>query len=411
MPFKTRNFWHGALRSTLIALAAQGAHDAAQAQSGYTLTTLQAPSFKPIFPAAIDTQNRVFGTTDYLTGFGLLPDFSGFGWLYSTYAVRWPASSAASVAASKVTGSQTGGLRAASEDGNTIVLALGLALVYDTPTGKLTSMLSYPKIAGTSTPVNASQVTGISNAGVMAVNYTVDGSLPPNNARTGLWKTDADGQALPFGGYAGAQSISVNGQGKVSGAIYEQGVANLRAAVWANGGLTVIDHTPGRGSAALASNQTGQVLMRVNPMTVYSYTGDNGIVYSSPVYGAPTYVVSLNGVETQINPVNGHAVVVPSAINGSGVVVGRMGAVGAPNPYLGPTPIMIASVDAVPGRAFIWKNGVTTDLTTLVASKGVKLPTGAVLDDAIAINDQGSILAKLRAANGTISFVRLTAKP
>jgi uncharacterized membrane protein len=339
-----------------------------------------------------------------------------FGWLYNTYAVRWPASTAASVSASKLTGTQTGALRAASTDGNTIVVD-GQFMVYSTATGKKTATLYPPKLAGTLAVVNIPIMVGIGNGGTAALNYALVelGYTPePQEERAGLWKTGSDGQTLPFGGYVGARAVSVNGQGQVAGVVYEQGLPTQRAAVWTNGALTVIDHAPGRGSAALAVNQAGQVLLRTSPVTVDSDTLIDGygnpFVYTRLRYSAPSYVVSLNGVETPITPSNGQ-VVVPSALNAAGVVVGRMGAVGVDNGYYTPSPLTLATLDAVPGRAFIWKNGVTTDLTTLVASKGVKLPTGAVLDDAIAINDQGSIVAKMRAANGTLSFVRLTAKP
>jgi uncharacterized membrane protein len=416
--------WRARFTGTLAIVLLAAAHGAAQAQSSYTLTVLQAPNTKPIYPSSIDAQNRVLGSAEYITGYGLLPSFGWdplgapiFGWLYSSFAVRWPASTAASMAPAKLTGSQAGPLQAASADGNLIVAAT-LLQVYNTATGKKLAALFPPRLASTATEVNVPLMVGISNGGTATLNYSLAalGYTPaPEEERAGLWSTSTNGQILPFGGYVGARAVSVNGQGQVAGAVYEQGLPTLRAAIWTNGALNVIDHTPGRGSAALAVNQAGQALLRVSPVTVMSDTLTDGygnpFVYTQLRYGTPSYVLSVNGVETPINPVSGQAVVVPAALNASGVVVGRMGAVGVDNNLYTPSPLKLATYDAVPGRAFIWKNGVTTDLTTLVTSKGVKLPTGAVLADAIAINDQGSILARMLAANGTLSYVRLTAKP
>jgi len=91
-------------------------------------------------------------------------------------------------------------------------------------------------------------------------------------------------------------------------------------------------------------------------------------------------------------------------------VVGRSGPLSVQQ-YLPLSPQYCTGTSSSSSRAFIWRNGVTTDLTTWVASKGVKLPAGAVLADAYDINDAGSILAIQRASNGTLSYVRLTAKP
>jgi archaellum component FlaG (FlaF/FlaG flagellin family) len=53
-----------------------------------------------------------------------------------------------------------------------------------------------------------------------------------------------------------------------------------------------------------------------------------------------------------------------------------------------------------------------SELTTLVQSKGAKLPVGAVLESAVAIiNDLGAIVASYDDANNALVIVRPTAKP
>jgi uncharacterized membrane protein len=389
------------------------ASPAAQAQSAYTLTVLKAPGSKPIFPTVIDPQNRVLGTTDYLSGWGLVPNLSGFGWLYTTYAIRWPASTAATVSAVKLVSKQGGGLRAASADGNKIVLAMGLALVYDANTATQLSTLTYPAVAGGNGNISGANVAGISNAGKMVLNYS-EGADRFAGARSGLWTADPDGVQLPLGSYQGSTAVSINGAGQVAGLVYEGALPNRRAALWANGALQVIDQTPDRGSAAVAANANGQVLVRTNALTVKRFDDGAGGFFQQAVYAAPSYLLYANGVERPIRALAAGEAVVANGLNAAGAVVGRMGQaanIDRTSSYSGEAPERGPGIDFNTGRAFIWREGVTTDLTTLVASKGAKLPTGAVLSDAIAINDQGSILARMRDAKGVMSYVRLTAKP
>jgi hypothetical protein len=97
-------------------------------------------------------------------------------------------------------------------------------------------------------------------------------------------------------------------------------------------------------------------------------------------------------------------------MNASGTVVGQISRYPAYIGFLHQShAISIWNGDE--GRAFIWKNGVMTDLTTLVANKGVKVPAGAVFINAVSINDKGSIAAIYRDTSGELSLVRLTAKP
>ena len=381
------------------------------AQSSYVMTVLKSPSARPVKGVAIDPQNRVLGSAEYLASLNV------FGFQYVDRAVRWPASTLTSVSPSKLAADgQTGRLSAASADGSKIIVAMGSGMIYDANTGRLLDGFNpAPTIIGSpeTTYWNRPKIT---NAAKVVANY--GRSSGQEDGRIGVWVADGSskvGTSLPFYPYVGAYSGGVTGQGTVLGAVYAQDVPVARAAIWVDGVLQVIDSQSARGSVAVASNQTGQVLLSTAPLTVRIYVDEAlGQTFKNIVYGAPSAVVSFNGVETPIKTVNANEVTVPLAMNASGVVVGRMGQAGQDLSYSNSghiDHILYPAIADKTARAFIWRNGVTSDLTAWVAAKGAKLPTGAVLTDAVAINDSGSIVATMRSAAGAFSVVRLTAKP
>jgi len=108
------------------------------------------------------------------------------------------------------------------------------------------------------------------------------------------------------------------------------------------------------------------------------------------------------------------------AINNSGVIVGAIYKDKAPS-QVNASGTVIGIVYAEPPppggtykspRAYIWQNGQMQDLTTLVASKGVKLPAGTVLNNVVSINDQGSLVVGFEhPSTEKQTYVRLQAKP
>lgn len=166
--------------------------------------------------------------------------------------------------------------------------------------------------------------------------------------------------------------------------------------------LQAIDPLPVRSSSAIGINQVGHVLLQGQAVTLTTYPGDPPVVVAS--FGKRSGAVWFNGQESTVAPLKSGDAVLPYDIHACGVVVGRSG-------RSIPDLAGLSSADARPGRAFLWKNGVTLDLTNLVTSKGVVLPTGSVLTTALDINDQGAILAIMTSSSGSDSLVRLTARP
>lgn len=62
-------------------------------------------------------------------------------------------------------------------------------------------------------------------------------------------------------------------------------------------------------------------------------------------------------------------------------------------------------------RAFIFKDGVMSDLTAYATARGVKLPSGEHLSAATSVNAQGAITTGYDTADGKFIALKLTAQP
>jgi len=392
-----------------------GAAGGAQAQSSYTLSALKGPNSQAITPLVLDAQNNVLGTAYYYAGIGVaaipgsalaVPLFAGLSTLYEPSPTRWAATTAASITAKRI-GTFSGWLNGASDDGSKLLVAMRLL---DGSSGQILADFTGSQVAG-QTPVQLSPTYrshAVSNDGRVLFNVS-GGQLG-----TGVWQgSGLSGQLLPGAGNAPSYGETLRGNEVVAGNVTTGQPVYQRAAVWRAGQLTVVDNQPNRGSSAQRVSATGQVLMCVMDATTQTVNDEAIGTYTYARYGrARSVVQQADGTQQEVAAVQAGQGARAWAMNASGTVVGRMGAGGQSGGVLTPSPFYCPPAgDTATSRAFIWRNGVTTDLTTWVTGKGVKLPTGAVLADAFDINDAGSILAIQRASNGALSYVRLTAKP
>jgi hypothetical protein len=361
----------------LVALALMSGIGAAQAQSSYALTKLSEPFLGKHGAAGyIDSQNRVTASLRYASGYRLFDWATPPGFTYTWYVSRWPASVAASVSPSKLI-NQTQTFKHQSPDGSK-VFASSPNQYYDTVKRQFVAV----------PPPNDNQywdVAGINDSGAMAGTaflYSGDPIAPA--IRAIRWTSGAAApEVLPIGaGFDRASSAFINQRGAVAGEVGMTGSSLTRAAIWReSGAFEVLNNEPDTHSRPLGMTDAGDVL-------VWIEKADNS-VYS--------FAVISHGVAKAIEAPTPDVLLFPTAINASGVVVGKVTQPSAPEGFR--------------DRAFIWKDGVFTDLTAWVTAKGVKLPTGAVISEPWQINAQGSILATLREANGKTTVVRLTAKP
>lgn len=148
-----------------------------------------------------------------------------------------------------------------------------------------------------------------------------------------------------------SEAYDINNSGQVVGRACENAV------LWENGSVTVISSSPV--SLAYAINDLGQIIGR----TEFSIEGQ--------------YIVSgwiwENGVMNELGESSGNKWIFPFDINNAGEVVGQ---------------IIDFSLDDQQ-RAFIWKDGVMTDLNELYTP-----PHGGHMTSASAINDAGQIIVR-----------------
>ncbi|RZI84295.1 MAG: hypothetical protein EOP38_09615 [Rubrivivax sp.] len=406
---------HTALKTLLLGCLSMAALTA-QAQTSYVLTTLKPAASGAPMPRAqqyvLENTDRVVSHSDYEMGYQqpmCIPGFGCFGGrkTYAAFATYWPASTSTSVTPVKLSEVSLGGVPlaqasigkagvAVSPDGRVFAGALS-GHVFNAA-GVLIGMSNQVVDGQTSSPQFGSGEVpkrGIDNRGVVVVNQFGKTYLWDLSSRLNRTTNTTLGDTMPLQatldkqGYPGARVNDMIGTSWMVGEVWPQNSEVIGAcednpsnrcwpAVWDNGQMRVIDQRVGR---VVATNANRQLLIR--------WLGD-------------TYAVWTNGTEKTIAPLASGQLAVPSGINAAGVVVGRSGSSATDAPEL---------YNYAGGRAFIWINGSTQDLTNYVNARGARLPSGSVLEDARAINDKGSIVAVLRNWLGTRSTVRLTAMP
>lgn len=371
------------LRPVFWALALAGSVGAAQAQSSYALTKLGEPFLgkHDIYerPGQLDSQNRVSGSGRYVSGFRLYNWGAEPGFTYTTHVVRWPASTAASITPAKLV-NETGSFGHQSPDGSKVFLLASAnpGQYYDTVKRQFVTV---PQ------PGNSaySDARSINDSGAMAGTgqvYVNDSA--PAAIRALRWAPGgAAPDVLPIGDQFNRSTASfINRSGAAVGDVVEAESGLTRAAIWReSGAFEILNQAPDTNSGTLGVSDAGDVL-----------------VWSRKV-GTPSssYAVIGHGVAKTIDAPTAGDQPRPTSINIHGVVVGVVTQPAAPEGFR--------------ERAFIWKDGLLTDLTAWVTAKGLKLPQGSVISGAWQVNAQGSILASLRSADGKVVLVRLTAKP
>jgi len=390
-----------------IALACALSASAASAQSSYAMTTLSTPSSSFGFAAtAMDNTGRVAGFVQYRDGtaYPVAGDLGSFNCILgcATYSVRtvyWPAGTATSASA-------TNGIShffASTLNDRGDMFGLGttpkrLKITLTTPVTPIGLDGYAYQLHSTEYP--AAVVNGVipssgaryafdefginQNSVVYGNNYKQVPADTPSGYDYEILPATKQGSTVtvtqlpaPYlsGRYTamnttgGAAGLLVTADGGESGTTWP--------AIWLGGNLSLIN-LPNT-YLAVAMNNAGQVLMQ------------------QPGTDAKA-AIWFNGSATHING-NGKRVLA-SAMNSSGTVVGC-----TQNNVTYPT--------RADNTAFIWTNGVLQDLSQVLTSKGVKLPSGTRLGCPIAINDSGSILSYYyrTASVNTVTWVRFTARP
>lgn len=390
------------LATVLMLSAMLAAPMAARAQSTYVMTTLSG-SFSSDEPLKLDSQNRVLGTLQIKVG--TRPNRYWWGLpeaVYAGFIGQWAQPIFGGTVSATQLSKQAGFLAAASANGDKLVAdRIGL---YDRATKAfqvLPGALEYPLDVN-----NAGTVIGVRTSDPTPPGEPVADANNPDAWRRAL--TWTPGQALltlPTGGFTGADARAINNAGVIAGAVFKApSMLNMRAARWVNGALEVLESEPGKVSWSLDIGDGGHILIekatpQITPVPSEVTVGGiyNRIDLVNPIYG-----VMHQGNFTQIvSGIPGYSAVTARQVNASGTVIGVV---------LSDPPPPGASYKTP--RAYIWQNGQMQDLTTLVASKGVKLPAGAVLDNVVSINDQGSLVVGFQhPSTHKQIYVRLQAKP
>jgi hypothetical protein len=389
----------------------------AQAQSSYSMTTLGLGTAyqnqaSPPYTAWIDSQDRVWSNMSYYEGKKLVAIWSGGSTLlpvqwvwrdtFKIYPVRH-AGTATTLAASKLS-SKSAMLQVVSPNGQRAYLMGANALTAVSPSPAVTLDA-------------ASWATAMGDSGAYTGRITrVDTSLPVEVAQSdfpALWVSGQPRQDLPVPtGYRGGVGLSLNTRNEVAGAVFTMPYMVPQAAVWRQGQLTVLDGTVDQGSFATGISELGHVLVVNYPYAVQ--VTNPSIPNYQTSRGPSTYTVFYNGQRLSLNCPASQPHALATVISPSGLVVGECSA------NLGDT--YVHSESGTPNRqpnapteiqgqgtAWIWKDGVGTDLASYLTARGVKLPTGLVLRFVMAVNAKGSMVVQTVNAAGQSGLMRFAA--
>lgn len=387
--------------ATLLTTATLAAPLVAQAQSAYTMTTLSG-SFSSDEALTLDTKNRVLGTltlkvgwrsNDYWWG---LPEAD-----YDNFMGQWAQPLFGSTVSATQLSKVPGFLAAASPSGDQLI-ADGPGL-YDRVTKTFQPLpveIGYPRDVN-----NVGTVIAGKDRPTPPGEPVADANNPHAWASALVWTRGQAVVTLPTGGFTGAHANAINSAGVIAGTVYKApSKANMRAARWVKGALEVLDNEPGKVSLARDISDAGHILITkwTPQITPVPSEVSPGGVYDRIDHVDPIHGVIYQGSFTQIvSTIPGYTTLNARQVNASGTVIGT-----------------VFSDPPAPGgayktpRAYLWRNGLMQDLTTWVATKGVKLPTGAVLSVVVSINDQGSLVAGFEhPSTKKQTYVRLQAKP
>jgi hypothetical protein len=388
----------GAALSAALSLGLLGA-PAARAQTAYSLTVLKpaATQFQSRLSDLdtwyIDAGNRVTSTANWVTSY-TFTYVGTFKPLFDDFPARWAAGTGTSVSPTKLYTAHWDRLAAASPNGQLLLLNFTRQL-YDTASRKATPI-----------DYNSGGLSAVNNSGLVALTLLPDSNLPSPLAPRRIpatWRSGGVVAPLPVGTAGGGIAIAVNASGLVAGSVTDPVTDVPHGALWSGSLLQAFPDAPGNASLLIALNDQGQSLV----VRSTANCPQPGVVACG--FGPRRLALRFaDGTEQPVLPLAGYSLA-RAVLNGKGVVAGRLQLTPAQGES-GSYPSLDRGYNPVDGRAFIWASGVTQDLGTYLAGKGVKLPTGAKLVDVVAINDQGSMVAEMVAADQSTSFVRLTAR-
>jgi uncharacterized membrane protein len=387
-----------------------------QAQSTYTLSVLSKPSsHKTAAPLVLDAAGNAYGAGSYYVKTVYQFDQFPSCWVcavYSQQEVKWPASTASTV--SGILGLKDFLPLTVSADGNILAGVAGLESLGNDGNRFVAPIWSNgrPDTQGT-----YADKTGVKRNGVLS-------TVPAPE------------------GYSGFTLKGMNNAGAIVGNNYplnQVGVRGPDAMVWEQGTYTFMDEPP-RGlvdmqtpvaindrqqvAVSVSSNRANDPALRQRTVTLWSaregtrqtmlggLTGVEavGINQAGQVlirgrdFDAPRPIATHVWQNDVLTAVTGSVVkgqeVYGNAINDSGTVVG-----------------CLYNFNRTLSRAaftpFIWQRGVMENLSTHLASKGLKLPSGQALGCPYAINNAGTILTSMYQVSNekNTKWVRINALP
>jgi hypothetical protein len=394
-----------------LALLTAAVNAPAIAQSRFGVSTLKPPFLGKLQAnQLIDNQNRVFASVSHYRSAGFAFDYDGrLRWVtnYDDYPSIWAASTSASLSPTKLLNIKYLSVVGISQQGSKMLVeqpisltdsATRVSVVYDTasrqPVNYVVNGIASANL-GSRSPASSVNDQGWA-AGSITTTIDAIGRTQTVAAR---WRPGQAAQLLQMlPDMTGSSAASINAAGEVAGEVAQtlpDGRTISRAAKWrVDGTLQILDTSAEGGSSAKSIADNGTVLVVRFIPRGGSGAGDTSLALHTAggqVQVLPTTTPDADGYRTHLV---GHHSLSPDG----DTVVGSLYLFG-PNAQQGAQ------------RAFIFKDGVMSDLTAYATARGVKLPSGEHLSAATSVNAQGSITTGYDTADGKFMALKLTAQP
>lgn len=257
-------------------------------------------------------------------------------------------------------------------------------------------------------------VNTISNRGlILGTADEVRQPIPLPTDRALLWENNGSGYTLTINDFGGVESyfLDVNNRNQIVGRNIDS-PDHETPIYWENGVVTALSDLGGEGGTARGNNGQGQIVGYVDSDPVLAGTTNTAVVWTKDANGVYqlTNLGTFGSQQATLRDINNAGAIIGSTSNGSGATAtsnpfllrdGNYTAIGSLGGNTGSTNginefsevVGASQIGSGASHAYIWNEGVLSDLNNLVSTPLIYNGAVVTLTSAVSINNFGDIVA------------------